>query len=106
MDYSAEEILIKLNLSQLKNLIALYGLEKPHSKSSKSDHIEYIKKSNIALDPRMLVNYFGIDIKPKKIIKQKNENVSVITDMKNVVADNLTESQKKIKTPEKRRSKK
>ena len=65
MDYTIDELLQKLNIIQLKDLINLYGLEKPHSRSSKSDIISYIKASNILLDPRMLINYFSLKLKTK-----------------------------------------
>ena len=73
MDISVEEVLNKLNVSQLKNLITLFGLEKPHSKSTKSDMINHIKNSGSALDAKMLINYFNLEIKQPKKAKQPKE---------------------------------
>lgn len=77
MEFTVDEILTKLNLAQLKSLITLYGLEKPHSKSTKSDYIAYIQTSGIVLDPRMLINYFSLALKQKKIIKAGVESLDI-----------------------------
>ena len=120
MDHTVEEILAKLNLTQLKSLITLYSLEKPHSKSLKSDYITYIQSSNISLDPRMLVNFFGLNLKQKKVSKVDKAdkvdkvNMETITDdLSNVLLnDDLKipkekDSKKRcVKSPERRSSKK
>ncbi len=98
MEHTVDEILAKLNLLQLKNLIALYGLEKPHSKSSKSDYVSYIQSSGIVLDPRMLVNYFNLTLKQKKI-KPETEAISNIE-----VVDQIIEPIRKRSRSPKRRS--
>lgn len=108
MDYTTDEILLKLNLTQLKSLITLYGLEKPHSKSTKSDYITYIQSSDIVLDPRMLVNFFGLTLKQKKTGKTDMETIT--DDLSNVLLNDEPKEQKektikkvRPKTPEKRR---
>jgi hypothetical protein len=108
MDYSTEEILAKLNVTQLKSLVTLYGLEKPHSKSTKSDYVTYIQSSNISLDPRMLVNYFDLNLKPKK--QSKSDDLESVTDdLSNVVLDEQPRARqspiktKRAKSPVKKR---
>lgn len=78
MEQTAEDILKKLNVTQLKDLISLYGLEKPHSKSTKGDYITYIQGSNISLDARMLVNYFDLQIKTKKAAPEQTGSPSKV----------------------------
>ncbi len=94
MDHTVDEILQKLNLTQLKSLIALYGLEKPHSKSTKNDYILYIQNSNISLDSRMLVNYFNLTLKQKKITKPDPEisNEEVVKELSNITPKKISRS--------------
>lgn len=78
MEYSVEDILNKLNSKQLHALIALYGLEKPHSKSTKSDLLNYIDSIKNKLDTKMLVNYFELKLKPIKIVnKDLSESIEL-----------------------------
>ena len=70
MENSINEILHQLNSSQIKELIVLFDLEKPHSRSTKADLINHIKQSNASLDAKMLINYFKLQLKQKKEIKR------------------------------------
>jgi hypothetical protein len=66
MEHTVDDVLHKLNIAQLKDLINLFGIEKPHSRSTKSDMLNHIKQSNSTLDAKMLMNYFNIQLKQKK----------------------------------------
>lgn len=65
-DITVDQILAKLTISQLKQLIELFGRPKPNAKSTKSDVIAYIKTLNLPLDVQMLQKYFGLTDKLKK----------------------------------------
>ncbi len=62
MTHSVEEVIKKLNITQLKSLIVLYGLQKPHSRSTKNDYVNYILSSGANLDSKMLINYFSLNV--------------------------------------------
>jgi hypothetical protein len=72
-NYTVEEILHKLKVSQLHKLITLYGLEKPHSKSTKEDLLKYIDVSKLSLDSKMLINYFELKLKSKSVVGKDTE---------------------------------
>jgi len=100
MDNNIENILSKLNITQLKSLIDLYGLEKPHSKSTKKDYINYLLSSTANLDAKMLTNYFslgGNSQRPKaiKLQKEVSENRSKRSSSQKKI---VKESKKKVKS--------
>lgn len=101
MDITIDEILNKLNISQLKDLITLFGLEKPMAKSTKSDVINHIKSSGASLDPKMLINYFNLTIKSKREkVKNSDEPVSDLISETTLLS--LSESKKRKKSPKKK----
>ncbi len=75
---TVDEILQKLKIPQLKELIGLFGLDTPHSKSKKHDLILYISAANLPLDSRMLINYFKLELKEKKTQPQKITSLSSV----------------------------
>ncbi len=75
-DNSIRSALSRLSLAQMKELLQLFGLEKPHSRSTKEDYITYILSSGRSLDATMLINFANRDHKPKpiKAIKAKKHH--------------------------------
>jgi hypothetical protein len=58
------ELLKRLSIIQLKELIDMFCIEPPHSKSTKQEIITHILNSGANLDEKMLSKHFGI--KPTK----------------------------------------
>lgn len=95
---TTDEILPKLTLPQLRDLINLFGLTKPHSRSTKPDLINFIKSSNAVIDPKMLINYFKLTEKPQRKRRDISaENAKKLsTDVEeSAVADFLIEDETK-----------